>query len=55
MNSSPSISPADDVARCQQLLAHAWMVRTFVKHSPEVEEFPELMGIVRSEIGRAHV
>jgi glucokinase len=29
-------------------MAHAWMVRTFVKHSPEVEEFPELMGIVRA-------
>lgn len=29
-------------------MAHAWMVRTFVKHSPEVEEFPELMGIVRT-------
>ena len=24
------------------------MVRTFVKHSEEVEEFPELMGIVRA-------
>jgi len=45
MNPTPS---ATDVARCQKLLAHAWMVRTFVKHSPEVEEFPELMGIVRS-------
>lgn len=45
--SDPARSPTD-VARCQQLLAHAWMVRTFVKHSPEVEEFPELMGIVRS-------
>ncbi len=45
MNQSAS---ATDVHRCQQLLAHAWMVRTFVKHSPEVEEFPELMGIVRS-------
>ncbi|AMV21833.1 hypothetical protein VT03_28285 [Planctomyces sp. SH-PL14] len=29
-------------------MAHAWMVRTFIKHSTEVEEFPELMGIVRS-------
>lgn len=38
---------ADDVRRCQQIMAHAWMVRTFVKHSPEIEEFPELMGIVR--------
>lgn len=24
------------------------MVRTFVKHSPEVEEFPELMGLART-------
>jgi hypothetical protein len=36
------------VARCQTIMAHAWMVRTFVKHSPEVEEFPELMDIVRT-------
>jgi hypothetical protein len=43
-------SPPDAavVDRCQTILAHAWMVRTFVKHSPEVEEFPELMGIVRN-------
>lgn len=48
MNSSTTACSAADVARCQQMLAHAWMVRTFVKHSPEVEEFPELMEIVRS-------
>jgi len=36
------------VDRCQQIMAHAWMVRTFIKHSEEVEDFPELMGIVRS-------
>lgn len=48
MNSSTTACSTADVARCQQLLAHAWMVRTFVKHSPEVEDFPELMGIVRS-------
>jgi hypothetical protein len=29
-------------------MAHAWMVRTFIKHSPEVESFPELMEIVRN-------
>ncbi len=40
-------SPAELVSRCQIVLAHAWMVRTFVKHSTEVEDFPELMGIVR--------
>jgi len=42
------LSPADAVARCQLIMAHAWMVRTFIKHSPEVEDFPELMGIVRA-------
>ncbi|MCA8989247.1 MAG: amidohydrolase [Planctomycetaceae bacterium] len=28
-------------------MANAWMVRTFIKHSDETEDFPELMGIVR--------
>ena len=41
-------TPADAVQRAQTVLAWAWMVRTFVKHSPEVEEFPELMGVVRA-------
>ena len=36
------------VERCQTILSHAWMVRTFVKHSTEVEDFPELMAIVRN-------
>lgn len=36
------------VHRCQQVMANAWMVRTFIKHSEEVEDFPELMGIVRA-------
>ena len=36
------------VEQCQTIFAHAWMVRTFVKHSPEVEQFPELMEIARS-------
>ena len=48
-------SPEQAVARCQAIMAHAWMVRTFVKHAPEVEDFPELMEIVRSvfDISRA--
>lgn len=41
-------SPAVAVARCQTILAHAWMVRTFVKHSSEVEDFPELMELART-------
>jgi hypothetical protein len=39
------------VERCDEIMSHAWMVRTFIKHSEEVEDFPELlglMGIVRS-------
>ena len=36
-------------------MAHAWMVRTFVKHSPEAEDFPELMEIARTvfDVSRA--
>jgi len=44
---------AEAVARCQVIMAHAWMVRTFIKHSDEVEEFPELMGIVRATFDTA--
>jgi len=36
------------MSRCQAVMAHAWMVRTFVKHSPEAEEFPELMNVART-------
>lgn len=46
-NSPDSHSPEEIVARCQQVMAHAWMVRTFVKHSDEAEDFPEIMGIAR--------
>lgn len=43
-----NIDSADAVSRCQIIFAHAWMVRTFVKHSETVEDFPELMQIVRT-------
>jgi hypothetical protein len=36
------------VERAQLVMAHAWMVRAFVRHSDEAEDFPEL-----TEIGRA--
>ena len=41
-------TPQELMNRCQAVMAHAWMVRTFIKHSDEVEDFPELMGIVRA-------
>lgn len=45
---SRKMTPKEAVDHCQIVFAHAWMVRTFVKHSDEVEEFPELMQIVRA-------
>lgn len=36
------------VDQFQKTMAHAWMVRTFIKHCDEVEDYPELMGIVRA-------
>ncbi len=36
------------VERFQKTMAHAWMVRTFIKHCDEVDDYPELMGIVRA-------
>ena len=44
----PRLTAAEAVARCQIVFAHAWMVRTFVKHSETVEDFPELMQVVRA-------
>ena len=43
-----NLTPEEVVQRCQKVMAHAWMVRTFVKHSDEIDDFPELMGIVRA-------
>ncbi len=36
------------VTRCQKTMAHAWMVRTFVKHSDEVEDYPEINEMART-------
>ena len=44
----PHPTPAQIIDRCQTVMAHAWMVRTFIKHSEEIDDFPELMGIVRA-------
>lgn len=54
-DSSPITDLSDIVRRCDEVLAHAWMVRTFIKHSEEIDDYPELMGIVRAvfDISRA--
>lgn len=46
--STPEETLESLIERCQKQMAHAWMVRTFLKHSEEVEDFPELMEMVRS-------
>jgi hypothetical protein len=49
MNDSALITELSDlVRRCDEVLAHAWMVRTFIKHGEEIDDYPELMGIVRA-------
>lgn len=42
------LSPDDLIRRVDAIMAHAWMVRTFVKHSTEVEDYPELMNAART-------
>ena len=42
------LSLTDLVELFQKKMAHAWMVRTFIKHCDEVEDYPELMGITRA-------
>ena len=56
MTDTSSITDLSDIVhRCDELLAHAWMVRTFIKHGEEIDDYPELMEIVRSvfDISRA--
>jgi len=39
--------PDEKMQRIDTLLAHVWMVRTFVKHSEEAEEDDELQEVAR--------
>jgi hypothetical protein len=41
------MSPHDRMTRIDELLTHVWMVRTFLKHSEEVEEIEELLDVHR--------
>ena len=42
------MSPEEAVERLQVVLAHAWMVRTFLKHAEEVQDDPDLLGVPRT-------
>ena len=42
------MSPTEAVERLNVLLAHAWMVRTFLKHADEVQEDEEMLEVPRT-------
>jgi hypothetical protein len=41
------MTPAEAMERINVLLAHAWMVRTFLKHADEVQDDEELLEVHR--------
>src|SRR5207248_10512551 len=44
----PTMTPTEAVERLNVLLAHAWMVRTFLKHADEIQEDEELLDVPRT-------
>lgn len=42
------MTPNEAVERLQGVLAHLWMVRTFLKHADEIQEDEELLGVPRT-------
>lgn len=44
----PHLNPTEAVERIETIVAHAWMVRTFLKHAPEFEEDTDRMEIPRT-------
>jgi hypothetical protein len=41
------MTPEEAMERLNTILAHAWMVRTFLKHSEEIQEDPEMLEVHR--------
>jgi hypothetical protein len=42
------LTPEEAMERINALLAHAWMVRTFLKHADEIQEDEELLSVPRT-------
>lgn len=42
------MTPEEAVARLNQILAHAWMVRTFLKHADEIQGSGEMLAVPRT-------
>ena len=42
------MTPEEAVERLNVILAHAWMVRTFLKHADEIQDDEELLEVPRT-------
>ncbi|HEY7428188.1 MAG TPA: hypothetical protein VH682_28400 [Gemmataceae bacterium] len=42
------MTPEEAVSRLQGVLAHLWMVRTFLKHAEEIQDDEELLDVPRT-------
>ena len=42
------MTPQDAVERLNAILAHAWMIRTFLKHADEIQESAEMLEVPRT-------
>jgi hypothetical protein len=42
------VTPEEAIARLNIVLAHAWMVRTFLKHADEVQEDADMLEVPRT-------
>ena len=42
------MTPEEAVTRLNTVLAHAWMVRTFLKHADEIQENEEMLDVPRT-------
>lgn len=44
------MTPEEAVQRLNTVLAHAWMVRTFLKHADEIQDDEELLDVPRTHL-----
>ena len=42
------MTPQEAVTRLNTILAHAWMIRTFLKHADEIQESEEMLDVPRT-------
>lgn len=44
----PLLTPHEAIERLEEVLAHAWMIRTFLKHADEIQSSPEMLAVPRT-------